>query len=241
MARKKKTFNPKKKPSLPRRIWLFVRRWGLRLIGAMFLIFAIWLLAYKWLNPPTTFYMQQENFRRDGVQYEWVDLDQIAPVMMRSIVAAEDAGYCDHWGLDSAAIQLAFAEGAVRGGSTISQQTVKNAFLWQGRNWVRKGLEAVITPIADKVWGKKRMLEIYLNVIEFDTGIFGIQAAAQHHFGVDADQLNRLQAARLAAVLPNPKDYSAVNPSRFLRKRAASIAAGADLIRRDGRSGCFQH
>ncbi|MEO0359239.1 MAG: monofunctional biosynthetic peptidoglycan transglycosylase [Pseudomonadota bacterium] len=200
----------------------------------------VWIVAYKWVNPPTTIYMQQESRRQDGIKYEWVDLNRIAPVMLRSVVAAEDADYCLHWGLDSSAIQTALSEGAVRGGSTISQQTVKNAFLWQGRNWIRKGFEAIITPIADWVWGKDRMLEIYLNIIEFDTGVFGIQAAAQHHFGVDAAQLNRIQAAQLAAVLPNPKDYSAINPSSFLKRRAAGIVAGGDMIRRDGRSDCFE-
>ncbi|MGB1235122.1 MAG: monofunctional biosynthetic peptidoglycan transglycosylase [Planktomarina sp.] len=236
----KKKLNLVKSSSLIRRAWRFIRRWVLRLILLLTVIFALWIVAYKYLTPWTTIYMMQENWRQDGVQYEWVDMDQIAPVMQRAVVAAEDANYCLHWGLDSAAIQMALQEGAVRGGSTISQQTVKNAFLWQGRNWVRKGLEAALTPIADWVWGKERMLEIYLNIIEFDTGVFGIQAAAQHHFGVDAKDLNRVQAGRLAAVLPNPKDYSAVRPSAFMQKRARSIIAGSDIIRRDGRANCFQ-
>lgn len=239
MARKT-NFRPQGQPGVIRRVWRWIRRWVLRIILLFIVVTALWVLAYKWINPPTTIYMQQESARRDGIKYEWVDLDQIAPVMVRSVVAAEDADYCLHWGLDSAAIQTALSEGAVRGGSTISQQTVKNAFLWQGRNWIRKGLEAIVTPFADWVWGKQRMIEIYLNVIEFDTGVFGIQAAAQHHFGVDAAQLNRVQAARLAAVLPDPKDYSAVNPSNFLKRRASGIVAGADMIRRDGRSACFE-
>jgi monofunctional biosynthetic peptidoglycan transglycosylase len=128
----------------------------------------------------------------------------------------------------------------MRGGSTISQQVVKNAFLWPGRNWLRKAIEALMTPYVDLLWNKRRMLEIYLNIAEFDTGIFGIQAAAQHHFGVNAKNLNRVQAGRLAVVLPDPKGRSAIAPSKSLRKRAASVIAGTDMIRRDGRSKCFE-
>ena len=137
-------------------------------------------------------------------------------------------------------MRRALNDGAVRGGSTISQQTVKNAFLWQSRSWLRKMIEAVMTVYVETVWSKKRTIELYLNLAEYDTGVFGIQAAAQHHFGVDARDLTRDQAARLAAVLPNPKGYSAINPSPRLRERARAIADGADTIKQDGRAKCFQ-
>lgn len=230
MAKVKKTRGP------IRRLWRFL--W--KLVFWAVVIFAVWGLAYRWINPPTTFYMIQERIRLGEIKHDWVDIEDVAPVMLRAIVAAEDANFCEHWGIDASAVRRALQEGAVRGGSTISQQTVKNAHLWQGRNWLRKAMEAVMTPYAETVWSKRRMLEIYLNIAEFDTGVFGIQAAAQHHFGVDAANLNRVQAGRLAVVLPDPKGRSGVNPSASLRRRAASVIAGSDMIRRDGRAACFE-
>ena len=217
-----------------------LRRWLLRAILACAVIFAGWGLAYRWLNPPTTLYMMQESWRLDGVQYDWVNIEDVSPVMVRALVAAEDANFCAHWGIDSAAVRQALRDGAMRGGSTISQQTVKNAFLWQGRSWLRKAIEALMTPYAEMVWSKKRFLEIYINVAEFDTGVFGIQAAARHHFGVDAAQLNRVQAGRLAVVLPDPKGRSATEPGAGLKKHAASVIAGSDMIAADGRAACFE-
>ena len=219
---------------------LVFRRWLLRTILACAVIFAGWGLAYRWLNPPTTLYMMQESWRLDGVQYDWVNIEDVSPVMVRALVAAEDANFCAHWGIDSAAVRQALRDGAMRGGSTISQQTVKNAFLWQGRSWLRKAIEALMTPYAEMVWSKKRFLEIYINVAEFDTGVFGIQAAARHHFGVDAAELNRVQAGRLAVVLPDPKGRSATEPGAGLKKHAASVIAGSDMIAADGRAACFE-
>jgi monofunctional biosynthetic peptidoglycan transglycosylase len=164
----------------------------------------------------------------------------MAPILRRAVVAAEDANFCTHWGIDSAAVRQALREGALRGGSTISQQTVKNAFLWPGRNWLRKAVEALLTPYIEMVWSKRRLLEIYLNIAEFDTGVFGIEAAAWHHFGVAAKDLNRVQAGRLAVVLPNPKGRSAIRPTKDIRKRAASVIAGTDMIQKDGRAECFE-
>ncbi|MGB0904363.1 MAG: monofunctional biosynthetic peptidoglycan transglycosylase, partial [Mangrovicoccus sp.] len=161
------------------------------------------------------------------------------PVMLRSVVAAEDAKFCQHWGFDMEALRLAVEGGMRRGGSTISQQTAKNVYLFQGRNWGRKAAEALLTPLIELAWSKQRIVEVYLNVIEFDEGVFGVQAASQHYFGVTAAELSPVQAARLAAVLPNPKDRSASRPTAFLRKRAASIMDGAETIRRDGRADCF--
>ena len=135
-----------------------LRRWLLRAILACAVIFAGWGLAYRWLNPPTTLYMMQESWRLDGVQYDWVNIEDVSPVMVRALVAAEDANFCAHWGIDSAAVRQALRDGAMRGGSTISQQTVKNAFLWQGRSWLRKAIEALMPPYAALVWSKKRVL-----------------------------------------------------------------------------------
>jgi monofunctional biosynthetic peptidoglycan transglycosylase len=139
-----------------------------------------------------------------------------------------------------AAIRDAIDRGGTRGASTISQQVVKNVDLWHGRNWLRKALEAGLTPAVELVWSKRRILEVYLNVAEFDRGVFGVEAAARHYFGVSAADLTPTQAARLAAILPDPKGRSASEPSQFVRRRAQSILSGAETIRGDGRAGCFQ-
>ena len=138
------------------------------------------------------------------------------------------------------AIRAALEDGGRRGGSTISQQVVKNVYLWHGRSYLRKALEAMLTPVVEAVWSKRRILEVYLNVAEFDRGVFGVEAAAQHYFGVSAADLTATQAARLAAVLPDPKGRSASDPSAFVRRRAASIRDGAATIAADGRSDCFE-
>ncbi len=175
-----------------------------------------------------------------GVDQQWVDWEEISPVMARSVVAAEDANYCLHWGFDMAAIRQALDKGGKRGASTISQQVVKNVYLWQGRSWFRKALESVMTPVLEAVWTKRRILEVYLNVAEFDEGVFGVEAAARNYFRVGPQKLTPIQAARLAAVLPNPKDRSASNPTPFLRKRSGSIKDGAATILADGRAACFE-
>ena len=211
--------------------------WSLLVVA---LVFLAWGLIYRWVNPPITFYMMQERARLGEIQYQWVDIEQVAPILRRAVVAAEDANFCTHWGIDSVAVRQALREGALRGGSTISQQTVKNAFLWPGRNWLRKAVEALLTPYIEMVWSKRRLLEIYLNIAEFDTGVFGIEAAAWHHFGVAAKDLNRVQAGRLAVVLPNPKGRSAIRPTKDIRKRAASVIAETDMIQKDGRAECFE-
>ena len=166
-------------------------------------------------------------------------MDRISPHLMRAAVAAEDANFCLHWGFDMGAIRAAIDAGAARGGSTISQQTVKNAFLWHGRSWLRKGLEAVITPVVELIWSKRRVLEVYLNVAEFAPGVFGAEAAAMHHFGISASELSPRQAALLAAVLPNPAERNASAPSGAVNRRANSIAQGAATIAADGRDDCF--
>jgi monofunctional biosynthetic peptidoglycan transglycosylase len=237
---------PKKKPAkkteklgLIARVRRFVRRgvlWGT--LGLV--CFAVlWTLLYAVINPPTTPYMRAEAHRLVSVKQEWVSINDIAPVMARSVVAAEDANFCLHWGLDVNAIQSAVESG--RGGaSTISQQVVKNVFLWHGRSWARKAIEALWTPLTEAIWSKRRIVELYLNVAEFDEGVFGVQAAARHYFGVDASELSARQSARLAAILPSPKNRSASNPSSFTRNRAASIMSGAATIAADGRADCFE-
>lgn len=217
-----------------------LRSWLVRAVLGGLALVLIWTLAYAVLNPPTTPYMIAQGRAHGDVNHRWVAMSDIAPVMARSAVAAEDANFCLHWGLDVDAIRAALEAGSQRGASTISQQVVKNVFLWHGRSWTRKAAEALWTPLAEAVWSKRRMLEIYLNVAEFDTGVFGVQAAAVHYFGVDADDLSAVQAARLAAVLPSPKTRSANEPSPQVRRRADQIMDGAATIAADGRADCFE-
>jgi len=232
---------PRKKAPAPPRFRPL--RWLLRWIARGVLVFGfltvLAVVFYAVINPPTNAYMFSEGRRLGGVEQQWVDMADIAPVMARSAVAAEDANFCLHWGLDLAAIQAALDNGS-GGASTISQQVVKNVYLWHGRNWLRKALEAGITPLMEAIWSKRRVLEVYLNVAEFDEGVFGVGAAAQHYFGVDAADLTAVQAARLAAVLPDPKGRSASDPSARVRARAAQIVDGAATIAVDGRAACFE-
>jgi monofunctional biosynthetic peptidoglycan transglycosylase len=224
------------KPPLLRRIRLWLWR-GLVGVAA---IYGVLIVLFSFVPPPINIYQAQEAWRLGGIEKDWVGWDEIAPVMARSVVAAEDANFCLHWGFDMAAIREAIEDGGARGASTLSQQVVKNTFLWHGRSYLRKAMEAAITPVIEILWSKQRILEVYLNTAEFAEGVFGVQAAAQHHFGVDAADLSALQAARLAAVLPNPKDRSASQPSSFVRKRTRAILSGAETIDVDGRAGCFQ-
>ncbi len=217
--------------------WL--RRWLLRLVSVAFLFSVFWVVLYIAINPPGGLYMLQEYRRIGSIERQWVPMGAIAPVMARSVVAAEDANFCTHWGFDMGEIRRVIDQGGTRGASTISQQVVKNVYLWHGRDWTRKVLEAGFTLLVEALWSKRRILEVYLNVAEFDDGVFGVEAAARHYFGVTARELSALQAARLAAVIPAPKARDAARPSDFVRRRASAIMDGAATIERDGRADCF--
>ncbi|SFP89378.1 monofunctional biosynthetic peptidoglycan transglycosylase [Tranquillimonas alkanivorans] len=236
----KKADKKKKQAKTPKMRWTVrLRRWLARgLVGVVALV-VLWVFLYAVVNPPTTPYMIAEARRLDGVDREWVPIKDIAPEMRRAAVAAEDANFCLHWGFDMGAIRAALDDGAVRGASTISQQTVKNVYLWQGRSWPRKALEALLTPLVEAAWTKERILEVYLNVAEFGEGIFGVDAAALHYFGETASGLSAGQASLLAAILPDPKGRSAAQPSDFVQRRARAIRDGAATIRADGRADCF--
>ena len=216
------------------------KRVAVRALGALAALVFGAVALFAVVNPPVTWTMASEARRLGGVEHDWVEMERIAPVMARAAVAAEDARFCQHWGFDMAAIRSAIEAGATRGASTISQQVVKNVYLWQERSWARKALEAVLTPFVELLWTKRRILEVYLNVAEFDAGVFGVEAAARHYFGVPAADLSGVQAARLAAVLPDPRDRSAADLSDALRRRAARIRDGAALIATDGRAACFE-
>lgn len=214
--------------SLPGRLW----RWVLR-IGAGFFAFSILLtVIYQSLPPPITILMIEGLIDGRGLHKDWTSIERISPDLIRSVIAAEDAHFCEHHGFDWASIQAAWdkieaGSSRLRGGSTISNQTAKNVFLWPGRTWIRKGLEAYFTLLIEFVWGKQRIMEVYLNVIEFGPGIYGAEAASQRFFKKSAAELSRHQAALLASVLPNPDEWSAAKPGPYVQKRANTIMARA--------------
>lgn len=210
-----------------RRLLIWLRWLALRFLALM----AALVMIYGLVNPPTTWTIVAEATARRA----WVDIEHIAPVLRQSVVAAEDANFCRHWGFDMAEIRKVMASGSSRGASTLTQQTAKNVFLWQGRSWMRKALETAFTPIMEALWSKRRILEVYLNVAEFGPGIFGIDAAAREYFATTPDRLTPVQAARLAAVLPAPKTRSPNHASA----RSRAIADGAATIARDGRADCL--
>ena len=237
---KRKTTKKSRKIASPRRFFGRLVFYAWRVMGVAALLVCAVMFFGRYVAPWTTPYMFAQSRNLGTVSYEWVDLNDIAPVMARSVVAAEDANFCVHWGFDMAAIRDALQDGGTRGASTLSQQTVKNLYLWHGRHYSRKALEAVMTPMLEAFWPKSRIIEVYLNIAEFDTGVFGVKAAARHYFGVKPQDITATQAARLAAVLPNPKARSASKPTDSLRRRARSIMDGAATIRNDGRAECFE-
>jgi monofunctional biosynthetic peptidoglycan transglycosylase len=187
------------------------------------------VLLFKFVNPPFTWLMIQRGFERkaDGkdwkIDKQWVDFDQIADPMKRAAVAAEDQSFLENHGFDFRAIERAIQKNAkskkLIGGSTISQQTAKNVFLYPGRSFVRKGFEAWFTVLIEAFWTKKRIMEVYLNVIEMGDGIYGIEAASQAYFHKPASQLTRRQSAAIAVIFPSPLKWSATKPTRYLRHR----------------------
>lgn len=192
-------------------------------------ITVLWVLFYRFVNPPVTWLMITRGFERkaDGkdwkIDKQWVDFEDIAEPMKRAAVAAEDQKFLDHYGFDFKAMERAIDKNAhnhkLMGGSTISQQTAKNVFLWPGRSYVRKGFEAYFTMLIEAFWSKKRIMEVYLNEIEMGDGIYGIQAASQAYYHKPASQLTKRQAAAIASIFPDPLKWSPTHPSAYLRHR----------------------
>lgn len=191
----------------------------------LFLVAAhlIYIIVLKWINPPITITQLSSLMGPYGLTRDYVDFDAISPNASLAIIAAEDQLFPDHNGFDIKSIQKVLngdnKKTRLRGASTISQQVAKNVFLWQGRSWLRKGLEAYFTFMIEVIWGKRRILEVYLNVTEMGKGIFGIEAASRHYFKQSADHLTRTQAAKIAACLPNPKKYTVSPPSPYILRR----------------------
>ncbi|MEC3949316.1 monofunctional biosynthetic peptidoglycan transglycosylase [Sphingobium sp. HWE2-09] len=199
------------------------------------------VVLYRFVPPPVTLTML---FDPNGITKDWTALDDIDPNMARAAIAGEDGKFCSHHGFDVDAIAKAAIHnasgGRIRGGSTISQQTAKNVFLWQGGGFVRKGLEAWFTVLIEAIWGKKRIMEVYLNVAETGIGTYGVQAGAIRYFHHGAGRLTKAEAARIAAVLPLPKKRAAVAPAGFTRRHGNTIAARIGSVRRDGLDSCLR-
>lgn len=200
------------------------------------------VILFRFVPPPVTPLMVIRAIEGKGLDHRWRPIDEVAPALPRALIAAEDARFCQHHGFDFDALQKAYenneAGKKVRGGSTISQQTAKNVFLWPGRSYVRKGLEAWFTVLIEIGWGKKRIMEVYLNSIEFGPGIYGAEAAAQRYFGVGADKLTQTQASRLAAILPSPLKWRVIKPGKYVAKRTQKIGKASKTVRRDGLADC---
>lgn len=204
----------------------------LRMAAAFVAVTVFPVLALRFLDPPTSAFMLRHRVlslfgEAPPLRQAWVDWDDISTAAKLAVIASEDQKFADHSGFDVASIRKAWDHNEkgrrLRGASTISQQLAKNLFLWPGRSWVRKGLEAWFTLWIEALWPKRRVLEVYLNVVEFGPGVFGVGAAAEAFFDRPASDLDRRQAALLAAVLPNPKRYSAARPSGYVRTRASWI------------------
>lgn len=205
----------------------------LKLLLWLMLASALLVLVLRWVPPPGTALMVERKIdswldnQPIDLQRSWRPWNELPDDLKMAVIAGEDQKFADHWGFDVAAIQAALEHNqqgrSLRGASTLTQQVAKNLFLWSGRSWLRKGLEAWFTGLLEVLWPKQRILEVYLNSVEWEDGVFGAEAAAQYHFKLGAPYLSRQQASLLAAVLPNPREWSASRPSAHISRRASWI------------------
>ncbi|HEY0503097.1 MAG TPA: monofunctional biosynthetic peptidoglycan transglycosylase [Lysobacter sp.] len=236
---------PLRPPARRRHRW----RWLLALPLFLLLLSVVQVATLRFVDPPFSAFMVWRQLEAWGegdwgfrIAHDWRDLDEISPYVPLALVASEDQNFAEHFGFDLKAIEKARKSNArgrkVRGGSTISQQTAKNLFLWSGRSWVRKGIEAWYTLLIEAMWPKRRIIEVYANIAEFGDGVYGAQAAARTFFRTDASRLSAAQAARMAAVLPSPRRYSIARPGPYVQRRAQSIQrqmryiGGTEYLRR---------
>ncbi|WP_028296206.1 monofunctional biosynthetic peptidoglycan transglycosylase [Olivibacter sitiensis] len=208
-----------------------------RSIALFFLYYFVatftWVLALRFINPPITYLMIHRAFERKAegktfkIEKSWLNYGELSDNLKRAAIAGEDARFLVHHGFDTKAIQDAYKRNqqgkSVRGGSTISQQTAKNVFLWPGRSWFRKGFEVYFTVLIELLWSKQRILEVYLNVIEMGDGLYGAEAAAKNYFNKSGKSLTQRQAALIIAVLPNPRRWSPEKPTAFINRKASTI------------------
>ncbi|WP_086608695.1 monofunctional biosynthetic peptidoglycan transglycosylase [Erythrobacter donghaensis] len=218
---------------------LKIVRFLAKAFAGFFVLTLVLVFAFKWLPVPVTATMLMDG---EGITKDWESLDNIDRNLVSAVIAAEDSRFCEHYGFDAEAIEQAMREnmegGRIRGGSTISQQTAKNVFLWQGGGYVRKGLEAWFTLWIETVWGKRRIMEVYLNVAETGIGTYGAEAGSQRYFGHSAARLSPDEASRMAAALPSPKKRSVKNPGGWLARHGNRIERRIGIVRSDGLDAC---
>jgi monofunctional biosynthetic peptidoglycan transglycosylase len=221
---------------------------ALRILFKATLIFVVvtvlWVALYRIVPPPVTFTMLGDAVAGRGITKDWMSLSEMDPDMARAAIAGEDSRFCSHSGFDWRGIASAAANNAkgkrLRGGSTISQQTAKNAFLWQGGGYVRKAFEAYFTVLVETLWSKRRIMEVYLNIAETGIGTYGANAGSRRYFGHDASRLSPTEAGRIAAVLPLPKKRAAIAPTGFVRRHGNRLARVVGVVRREGLDGCLK-
>jgi monofunctional glycosyltransferase len=222
-----------------RGFWHFVGQ----VLAACIILPVVMVILYRFIPIPGTFLMAQRAIEGVDTRRNPVGLSEISPNLVRSVIASEDAKFCTHSGFDWKAMQIAMKSNErgrkLRGGSTISQQTAKNVFLWPQRSYIRKALEAGFTGLMELIWPKRRIMEAYLNVAEFGPGIFGAEAGALTHFKKHAKDLTPLEAARLAAILPSPKRFSPTRPTARIARKANGIVRGARIVRDAGLDSCI--
>jgi monofunctional biosynthetic peptidoglycan transglycosylase len=217
-----------------------------RVLAALVAIFIlgslVWAGAYRFVGPPGTFVMLGKTLDGVPVKRDWVPLSEISPHLVRAVIAGEDSKFCSHDGFDMEAIEKAARDNKSgkkrRGASTLTQQTAKNAFLWNGGGWLRKGAETWFAAVIDAFWPKRRVMEVYLNIAEWGDGLFGAEAAARARFGKSAKALTKQEAALLAAVLPSPNKWRVDPPGPYVKRRAATLRKRMDVIARDGLADC---
>lgn len=225
--------NYKKKKTVPVQWKAQLKKWSIRIIGGFFVLTIFWVLCLKFINPPITYLMIKRGFQWQSegkgfkIEKDWLSYDEISNNLKRAALAGEDAHFMTHNGFDTNAIKQALEKNKsgkpLRGGSTISQQVAKNVFLWPERSWLRKGLETYFTFLIEILWSKKRILEVYLNVIEMGQGVYGAEAASHYYYNKSAKSLTKKEAALIIAILPNPRQWDARRPSNYVNSRANSI------------------
>jgi monofunctional glycosyltransferase len=218
--------------------WNWLWRMVKRIFLSLFIFQLLYIILLRWVYPPVTLTQLNSLVSGNGLKRDYVSADKISPNIKLAVIASEDQLFADHSGFDWKNIKKAIdynekKPGRIRGGSTISQQTAKNVFLWQGRSWFRKGLEMYFTKMIEWIWGKKRIMDVYVNVIETGDGIFGVEAASKAYFNKSANTLSKREAAIIAAVLPSPKRYKAKPPSNYVSSRASWIVRQMNVLEKD--------
>lgn len=218
--------------------------WVLKALLAFIVLSVAMVGIYLFVPPPITLTMIGDAIAGHGIDKSWMPLSRIDPNMPRAAIAGEDARFCKHNGFELTAIEAAYNRnargGRIRGGSTISQQTAKNVFLIQGGGYARKALEAYFTVLIETIWGKRRIMEVYLNVAETGIGTYGVDAGAKRYFGHDASHLSPSEAGRMAAVFPQPKKRAAIAPHGFTRRHGNAITRRVGVVRNDGLDACLR-